>query len=188
MVKLIHITSAANAINILNQREYATWNNPGNYDAGMNFLGSLGEGPNTKPTRGAEIHCEWSGLVSQPLGYGAFGCSVPNMLYDFNGSGSHFVNKDPRYFLPYGSEGLVIKAIKLEVEFDKLELIETWCENEGGHYRKLYEYKFLHKYLLKKALNYLEKTNERIASERFTISIRNTFTTGRSAALHSTQN
>ena len=126
--------------------------------------------------------------VSQPLRYKAFGCRTRNMLYDFNGSGSHFANRDPRYFLPYGSEGLVIKAVKLEDEFDKLELIETWCQNEGGYYRKLYEYKFLHKYLLKKALIYLQKANERITSESFTISIRNSFSSRRADTLNSIQN
>ena len=56
MTDLIHITSPERALNIISKGAYITDNNPGHYDAGMNFLGVLGEYPNTQPTRGAKVH------------------------------------------------------------------------------------------------------------------------------------
>ena len=48
----------------------------------------------------------------------------PNILYDFNGSGRHFDNLDPRYLLPVGSKGLILKHIVIN---DEDELLRIWC-------------------------------------------------------------
>ena len=71
MTDLIHVTSPERALNIIREGAYITDNNPGHYDAGMNFLGVLGEYANTQPTRGAKIHFKWHGEVSDPLPYDA---------------------------------------------------------------------------------------------------------------------
>ena len=44
----------------------------------------------------------------------------PNILYDYNGSGEHFQNNDPRYLLPIGSNGLLLNKIEfLDSEAEK---------------------------------------------------------------------
>ncbi|MEL0639067.1 hypothetical protein V6260_00410 [Pseudoalteromonas aliena] len=172
MINLIHITSPDRALNIIHNRSYYTKKPFKNYDAGMNFLGVLGEYANTQPTRGSKIHCEWSGAVSEPLTYDAYDYHTPNILFDFNGSGVHFPNNDPRYFLPYNSGNLVIKRIELEDKFDEEALIEKWLEIKGGAYPYLQKIKFLKKYLLKNALRYLQDINKKLASEEVTISVK----------------
>lgn len=171
MTNLIHITSPDRALNIIFNSSYSTNKPSKNYDAGMNFLSELGEYKNTQPTRGCKIHCEWHGCVSKPLPYDAYDYHASNVLFDFNGSGEHFPNNDPRYFLPYGSEKLVIKNIELESIFDEEVLIEKWLEIKGGAYPYLQKFKFLKSYLLKQALNYLQEVNEELASEVVTISV-----------------
>lgn len=171
MTNLIHITSPDRALNIIFNGSYFTNKPFKNYDAGMNFLGELGEYANTQPTRGSKIHCEWHGSVSKPLPYDAYDYHTPNVLFDFNGSGEHFPNNDPRYFLPYGSENLVIKSIELEDQFDEEALIEKWLEINGGFYSYLPKVKFLKKHFLKQALNYLKEVNNKLSSEVVTISV-----------------
>lgn len=173
MPKNIHITSPARALNIISTGYYLTKNNPGHYDAGMNFLGILGEYSNTQPTRGARIHCEWNGKVSNPLRYDAAANSYhqPNVLFDFNGSDNHFPNNDPRYFLPYGSEGVIVHKIELEDDYDQEEFILQWSKNKGGLYLFLYNFKIFHSFLLKQALNSLQEVNEMLSAEQVTISV-----------------
>ena len=93
-----------------------------NYDAGMNFLGALGEHPNHQLSdRNVKIFCAWDGEVSQPLKWDDVGVKrQPNILYDYNGSGEHFQNNDPRYLLPIGSNGLLLNKIEfLDSEAEK---------------------------------------------------------------------
>lgn len=171
MINLVHITSPDRALNIIHSRSYFSKKSSKSYDAGMNFLGVLGEYANTQPIRGAKIHCEWKGAVSKPLPYTAYDCHTPNVLFDFNGSGVHFTNNDPRYFLPYNSGGLVIKRIELEDQFNEEALIKKWLEIKGGVHPYLQKIKFLQKYLLKNSLGYLQDVNKKLASEEVTISV-----------------
>lgn len=171
MKPLIHITSPENALSILRLKSYFSNNNTGHYDAGMNFLGVLGEYSNTQPTRGAEIHCEWGGDVSEPLPPYANSYHTPNKLFDFNGSGNHYTNNDPRYFLPYGSGDLVVKKIVLESGFNKASLVERWAQFKGGIYAFLHRHDLAFNWLLKQALKNLDDVNEQLASKKVTISV-----------------
>ncbi len=45
----------------------------------------------------------------------------PNVLYDFNGSGQHFDNPNPRYLLSIGSTDLILKHV---VIYDENELLQ----------------------------------------------------------------
>jgi len=148
MILLTHITSPENALSIIYRKAYLTENNTGHYDAGMNFLGTLGEYKNTQPKkRGSKIHCEWHGITSQPLPFDSYNYHTPNILFDFNGSGNHHPNNDPRYFLPYGSTGLIVKKIELEEGFEEESLVEWWVNLKGGIYPILHRINPLHKYL-----------------------------------------
>tara|TARA_R110001583_G_scaffold30529_1_gene105523 strand:+ start:1022 stop:1549 length:528 start_codon:yes stop_codon:yes gene_type:complete len=172
MTDLIHITSPERALNIISKGAYITDNNPGHYDAGMNFLGVLGEYPNTQPTRGAKVHFKWHGKVSNPLPYDAYKYHDPNILFDFNGSGHHHPNNDPRYFLPYQSTGLVVKKIELEREYNEEALIEWWLQFKGKLYVFFHDFRILKPYLLKKALEHLQEVNYKLTNEEVTISIK----------------
>jgi hypothetical protein len=171
MPRIIHITSPDRALNIINLGCYLTKNNPGHYDAGMNFLGVLGEYPNTQPTRGAKIHCEWNGAVSAPLEYDSYNYHDPNVLFDFNGSGNHFPNNDPRYFLPYGSDGVIVRRIELEDDYNQEEFIKQWSKIKGGLFLFLCRFEIFHNFLLKKALKNLQDVNQRLATNRVTIAV-----------------
>lgn len=174
MTKLIHITGPYSALRIMSQRAYASKKNYGSYDAGMNFLGILGEYENTQPKRGVRIHCEWKGAVSSPLQHDEFNCHTPNTLFDFNGSGNHFPNNDPRYFLPYGSSGLIINKIELESAVDeelRELLVEAWCQLKGGIVLYFYENNLFKKLLQKYALDHLDKVNKMLAHGATTIVI-----------------
>jgi len=149
-----------------------TDNNPGHYDAGMNFLGVLGEYANTQPTRGSKIYLKWHGKVSDPLPYYSYNYHTPNILFDFNGSGNHYPNNDPRYFLPYGSTGLVVKKIELEGWFDEEDLVEWWLQFKGRLYSFFHDFKVLKPYLVKRALEHLREVNEKLALDEVTISIK----------------
>lgn len=171
MIKLTHTTSLHVALKIVSKREYRTNNNDRHYDAGMNFLGVLGEYHNTQPTRGAKLHCEWNGKYSSPLKPDAYKYHTPNELFDFNGSGKHFPNNDPRYFLPYGSQNLVVVKIEPENNYDEEALIEWWCNFSGGLDLLCYKLKCFKPKLLKKALNYLAEINHELSNKKVTISI-----------------
>lgn len=96
-----------------------------NYDAGANFLGVLGQQANHQiDDRTATLVCTWSGLVTDPLPYDARDVHTPDVLHDFDGSGNHFGNNDPRYFLPNGSSGLVLEGIEFDSDD---ELLKGWC-------------------------------------------------------------
>lgn len=171
MVQLTHITSPENALRMIAMKSYRSYRNPGSYDAGMNFLGILGEYPNTQPTRGARMTCEWLGSVSQPLRYDVYNYHTPNVLFDFNGSGKHFRNNDPRYFLPYGSKGLIVKRIELEDNYDRDSSIEWWVTFLGNIYPYLYKTRLFQEHLLRGVLNHLRETNEKLACQQVAISV-----------------
>lgn len=118
-VDLVHITSPEVGMEMIASGAYRSFNNFGHYDGGMNFCGVLGQVPNTHPKgQGARLHCKWDGPVSVPLPPAAYDYHTPNVLFDFNGSGQHYQNKDPRYFLPYGS---AVQVLKLECDPMQLE-------------------------------------------------------------------
>jgi len=135
----------------------------------MNFLGSLGEYQNTQPrARGAKIHFVWEGEVSSPVPFDEYGCDKPNLLYDFNGSGEHYLNNDPRYFLPYRSEGLKVQYI----EFDNDEVfLEGWVQFKKGLAQLFYNKGLFKKYLRVAAFRYREKLEEDAATGNIKISI-----------------
>lgn len=170
MITLTHITSAENAFNILSSQCFCSMNNYGSYDGGMNFLGVLGENANTQPKdRGARIHFLWEGKVSDPISWDAYNYDSPNILYDFNGSGKHFPNNDPRYFLPYNSEGL--KVTKLEFDSED-KMLEGWCNRQKGILLTIYNMKVFNNFLLRCLKNYLNTINYSIRSGNLTITIK----------------
>lgn len=133
---LIHITSPRNALLIARNKEFRSFNNPRHYDAGANFLSTLGEQANTQPVgRGAKLSCTWTGLVTNPLPNDAYDVHTPNILHDFNGSGAIFRNEDPRYFLPYESDGLILNSIEIQGD-DQLET--AWLSLQVGFFTKLF--------------------------------------------------
>ena len=72
---------------------------------GMNFLGAFGEVPvHELGNRSTTLCFEWKGEISEPRDTHDIAGMKPNILYDFNGSGRHFDNLDPRYLLPVGSK------------------------------------------------------------------------------------
>ena len=121
-----------------------------NYDAGANFLGVLGQQANHQiDDRTATLVCKWSGLVTCPLPYDANDVHTPNVLHDFNGSGDHFSNNDPRYFLPNESSGLVLEGI----EFDNDdELLKGWCLSRNRFFHWLYGLKNRPKWITRRLL------------------------------------
>lgn len=154
MLEIFHITSPFKAINIAEKRRYKSLNEYGGYDAGMNFIGELGEYRNTQPKgRGAKLHVIWRGEISDPVQFDECNCNRPNVLYDYNGSGEHFPNNDPRYFLPYGSSGLRVTKIEFENEE---ALIEGWA-----HYKKSWPLWLYNKKLFKPLLKRLALTSQR---------------------------
>lgn len=102
-INLRRITSPSIALEVIASGVFRSLNDVAPYDGGMNFFGVLGKTPNTQPKKGARMHCKWYGPVSIPLPYGSHDYHAPNVLFDFNGSGQHYQDNDPRYFLPYGS-------------------------------------------------------------------------------------
>lgn len=95
---------------------------PHNYDGGMNFLGILGEVPNHQlHDRDAMILCTWNGRISDPLPYEAGRPYQANILYDYNGSGNHFQNNDPRYILSIGSKNLILNKVDFLKEDSEIE-------------------------------------------------------------------
>lgn len=172
-IKLNRITSPVIAMKMIKERTHFANYDDGHYDAGMNFLGTLGENSNTYPTaRGAIVEFEWEGNVSQPLKPSCTTHHTPNVLYDFNGSGEHFQNNDPRYFLPYGSDGLIIKKVTLEKKYNKQEIVSDWCNYKKGMYGVLSKVPFMQNKMFSLFMNDLEKINENLLSETITISVR----------------
>lgn len=57
----------------------------------------------------------------------------PNVLYDFNGSGQHFDNPNPRYLLSIGSTDLILKHV---VIYDENELLQIWYLRRNIYHRK----------------------------------------------------
>ncbi|EKO3807989.1 hypothetical protein NTE05_005267 [Vibrio harveyi] len=173
VTKLNRITSPVIAMKMIEERtHFANYDN-GHYDAGMNFLGVLGENSNTHPTtRGAIVEFEWKGAVSNPLPPSCTVHHTPNVLYDFNGSGNHFQNNDPRYFLPYGSNGLVIKKVTLEKNYNKQNIVSDWCGYKKGKYRFLSKLPFAENMLFSLFKSELDAINKNLSDETITISVR----------------
>ena len=168
-VDIKHITSPAIALAIIRSRRYSSFNNPGSYDCGMNFIGSLGEYANTQPSqRGATLHCKWTGSVSVPLPYEFRPHNKPNILYDFNGSGLHYKNNDPRYILPYGSLGLVVNRVEFDTEKD---LIDAWLSTQGRLIKSLYRIQFMMHSISKRTLREIDNLNELLQDGTLTIEI-----------------
>ncbi|MFV7511485.1 hypothetical protein ACNPM2_03720 [Stenotrophomonas geniculata] len=150
---IYHICNARAAAEMIITGSYRS--NKIGYDGGMNFCGVLGPVGNTWPRgRGARLHCKWEGLISVPLPYEAHDYSTPNVLYDFNGSGNHHQNNDPRWFLPYGS---TVVITGLECEPERLEeyylqrsgLIRSWKYRLASPQKRLDYLKSFHEFLNK---------------------------------------
>lgn len=142
------------------------------YDGGMNFLGLLGEVPvHELGNRSATLCFEWKGEISEPRDtYDIVGMK-PNILYDFNGSGQHFDNPDPRYLLPVGSTGLILKHVVID---DEDELLRIWCLRRNiyhSKYRLLKNIPILRDVLLHRAWQEIYRINEMCRKIPFEISI-----------------
>lgn len=95
----------------------------------------------------------------------------PNILYDFNGSGQHFDNPDPRYLLPVGSTGLILKHVVID---DEDELLRIWCLRRNiyhSKYRLLKNIPILRDVLLHRAWQEIYRINEECRKNTFVISI-----------------
>lgn len=142
------------------------------YDGGMNFLGSLGEVPvHELGNRSATLCFEWRGEISAPRDTHNIAGMQPNILYDFNGSGRHFDNPDPRYLLPVGSKGLILKHIVIN---DEDELLRIWCRRRkiyNQQYRILNAIPIVRTLLLHKAWQEIYRINEMCRKTLFEISI-----------------
>lgn len=190
---LKHKTTPSALFSIINSRIFdpsmgpnsITALDPYNYDAGMNFLGSLGEYPNHQlQEKKAILICEWKGLVSDNLPYD-FGVKEfkEGVLYDFNGSGKFdkvgkkLPNNDPRYILSVGSTGLLIVDFEI-LDFD--EAFKSWLnleENKSNYiicvYNKFkFTQKFFHKRLYSDFIKYIENLKDHLNNEPIEISIR----------------
>ena len=142
------------------------------YDGGMNFLGTLGEVPvHELGNRSATLCFEWRGEISEPRDTYDIAGMKPNVLYDFNGSGRHFDNPDPRYLLPVGSKGLILKHIVINNEE---ELLRIWCCRRKIYYRQyriLKAIPIVRDILLRKAWQEIHQINEMCRKTIFDISI-----------------
>lgn len=142
------------------------------YDGGMNFLGTLGEVPvHELGNRSATLCFEWKGKVSEPRAVSDIAGMEPNILYDYNGSGRHFDNPDPRYLLPVGSTGLILKHIVID---DENELLRIWCSRRKIYYcryRLLKSVPGIRNILLHKAWQEIYRINESLRIAPFEISI-----------------
>jgi hypothetical protein len=125
VMNIRHKTTPQAALKIAICRQfYCAGRTPLHYDYGMNFLGCLGEVNNHQLyEKTAILVCTWNGKVSVPLPYDALSGRQPNLLCDYDGSGNHFSNKDPRYLLPLGSHGLILNSIEYK---DEPEMLEAW--------------------------------------------------------------
>ena len=142
------------------------------YDGGMNFLGLLGEVPvHELGNRSATLCFEWRGEISDPRDTYNITGMQPNILYDFNGSGRHFDNPDPRYLLPVGSTGLILKHVVID---DEDELLRIWCLRRNiyhSNYRRLKNIPILRDVLLHRAWQEIYRINEMCRKIPFEISI-----------------
>ncbi len=156
---------------ITNQR-FDTPFDVGNYDGGLNFLGVLGQVKvHEIENRTATLCFEWKGAVSEPKAKDDYKDLKPNVLYDFNGSGNHFDNPDPRYLLPVGSSGLILKSIVID---DENELLRHWLLRKGFYYRTYQWIKkmpLIRNYLLSKAWHEIYELNKLCRAGTFVISI-----------------
>lgn len=167
---LKHITSPFHALKIVQQREFRSFQNPGHYDAGANFLGILGLHPNTCPAAdGATLTCTWIGEVSAPLHWEDRHVFDADVLFDFNGSGAHFQNNDPRYFLPYGSTGLILNKVQIPSE-DALLL--AWSSFEKKIVRWVAERGWFRSQRLVRAHRGLEQINEACSRAEIILPVR----------------
>lgn len=166
---LKHITRPEIALKIADTGTFVSHGSNGHYDGGMNFIGVLGQNQNTQPRgTGATIICEWPGKVSTPLPYDYPGPKNPNELMDFNGSSQKYSNNDPRYLLPNGSCGLLVK----DILFDNEEkLLEGWCYFKGGIRKRLYKCKVGRGALLFEARRYLARVQKRCQAGEIKVNV-----------------
>lgn len=164
-----HITSARNALRIVEGGVFRPEGSAGSYDGGMNLLGVLGEYSNTQPkARGAELHCSWTGDVSGPHPWDAHVLQKPGVMLDYNGSGACFSNNDPRYLLPIGSEGLRVDR----VEIQDLKSYFDFVVGEGDPFRRaLYRRGWMRTTWLDTALAKLQMLNQKCARGEITVRV-----------------
>lgn len=168
-VAITHITSPYAALKIITGRKFLSCNNYHSYDGGMNFIGVLGQNTNTRPRHhGAKVHCTWVGLVSEPVSWNQYHCDEPNVLYDFNGSGDHFQNNDPRYFLPYRSSGLVVNHIEFD---DERESLESYISLQDGLGAWLYWHYILRAHLRHLSSRHVSDLQKEMAEGHIKLSI-----------------
>ena len=156
---------------IIDNRRFDTPWSISNYDGGMNFLGTLGVPVHQISDRSATLCFEWKGEVSIPRSTYDIADMKPNVLYDFNGSGQHFDNPDPRYLLPIGSTGLILKHVVID---DEDELLRIWCLRRNIYrrkYRLLKNIPILRDVLLHRAWQEIYRINEECRKNTFVISI-----------------
>lgn len=166
---LRHITSVSNAIAIAQTNMFANGKSIAHYDGGMNFLGVLGENSNTQPNaRGAILVCSWDGAVSQPLRWDTYSVRTPGVLQDFNGSGEHFQNNDPRYLLPKGSTGLRLDQIIIE---DYQQLIDLSITDAGFFLTTLYKKGWINKNLVDRTFDLVKDINKQAKHGRLSIRV-----------------
>lgn len=151
-----------------NKRFDSPWS-PGDYDAGMNFLGVQGElKVHELHYRTATLYFEWLGEVSAPRRKEDYKDLKPNVLYDFDGSGKHFANPDPRYLLPVGSRGLILKHIQID---DEATLLRLWCARNIPMPRQLSKIPILRQRYLSKAWHEIYLINQKLRKEKLEIDV-----------------
>lgn len=173
VTNLKHITSPLQALKIAQQQEFRSFQNPRHYDAGANFLGVLGLNPNTCPAAdGATLICTWVGEVSLPLPWSDRDVFNPGVLFDFNGSGPHFQNNDPRYFLPYGSTGLILNEVQIPSEND---LLDAWSMFENKMVRWVADRGWFRSLRLARAHRGLKQINDACSRAEIKLAVRRAF-------------
>jgi len=133
IINLRHKTTAIQALRIAVSRQFiCEGRTPRHYDAGMNFLGDLGQVPNHHlDQKNVTLICTWAGAVSAPMPWEILSGRRPNVMCDYNGSGNHFQNNDPRYLLPMGSTGLLVNRIEYTEESC---MTDAWLDLRGYRY------------------------------------------------------
>jgi hypothetical protein len=142
------------------------------YDGGMNFLGTFGEVPvHELGNRSATLCFEWKGEISEPRDTHNIAGMKPNILYDFNGSGRHFDNPDPRYLLPVGSKGLILKHIVINDEDELLRIWRSRLKIYFYRYQILKAIPIVRNILLHKVWQEIYRINEICRNTSFEIAI-----------------
>lgn len=148
---------------------YSPWE-LGERDGGMNFLGIQGEQKvHELHFRTATLLFEWQGDISPPMREKDYPNVKPNILYDFNGSGNHFPDPEPRYLLPIGSKGLILKSIQIDNED---YLLHTWKVRHPNWRNKFLWLPCVKNDILNQAWHELYEINQYLRTNKFVIDIR----------------